>query len=88
MTLPDKPALGHGYITIPHAKLMKALSLSNDTGVEGVKWNAVNQTLKVTVQSLEIPLVGGEIVATNPIHTEKELRDAEVARRLQAAEQA
>jgi len=72
---PD-PEVGDGFIWVDKHELLRAAGLPESFQVTGVKWSFINENLKITVRSEEIPKVGGEIVKTNPIHTEKEIRDA------------
>lgn len=75
-----------GWITISRTDLLKALGLPEDVMVEGVRWFPGTKELKVVVQGEAIPYPGGEIVNLDPIETEKQLRDAAVAKANMEAE--
>ena len=89
VSVPEKEkVMGQGWVVLSKAQLLKAAGLQGDFLVEGAKWRWQDGTLKLTLQSEEIPWMGGQIVETNPVRTEKQLRDAEVAKRLQDTDSA
>jgi len=76
VVLPERDAVvGEGYFFLPVDQLLRRFR-GVDLSVLGVRWDRVNEVLKVVVRGTEIPACGGELVSTNPIHTDKELRDA------------
>ncbi len=66
---------GNGWILLSKNDLLKALGLTGEFDVLGIRWSSSREEVKVALRSHEIPWMGGEIVSLNPIHTEKELRD-------------
>lgn len=70
---------GDGWLILSKNDLLKALGLKGDFDVLGLRWSGSREEVKIALRSHEIPWMGGEIVSTNPIHTEKELRDQAVA---------
>ena len=70
---------GNGWIMLSKDELLKALGLTGEFDVLGLRWSSSHKEVKVALRSRQIPWMGGEIVSRNPIHTEKELRDEKVA---------
>ena len=71
-----------GFIILSKEQLLQAAGLTEgEFLIEGIRWNR-NETVKIAVQSMDIPMAGGEIISTNPVHTEKEVRDAAVGLQL------
>lgn len=71
--------VGNGFVDLTGPALLKALHLPPTLSVLGVRWSVPLQSFRVVVRGVEIPACGGAIVSVDPIHTEKELRDAKVA---------
>lgn len=71
--LDDRP--GNGWVMLSKDQLLEAAGLVGDFEVLGVRWYEATQELKVQLRSFDIPWVGGLIVSTSPIRTEKQERD-------------
>ena len=70
-----EPKPGNGWIILTKVQLLKALGLNGEFDVLGVRWSGQSQEIKVDLRSFEIGWRGGRIVQTDPIRTEKEIRE-------------
>ncbi len=72
--------MASGWIMVKKAELLKSLNLPDELEVVGVRWFLGADELKIQLEGDAIPYPGGEIIATDPIQTEKQVRDMEVAK--------
>ena len=80
VSLDKRPGQGWAYLSEDAILIALGFNLTDDVSIVVTGWSPTERRLRIDLQGFAIPWQGGEILSTDPIQTEKQLRDPVVAK--------